>query len=237
MDFETFWPQYLKAHRRFPRTRPALHVAGTIAASALVGTAVAFRKPGSRPRAWLPATAPPGSRTPSSNATAPRRSARRFVVRRGYFMAWHVLRGTMTRSSCASHGGVEHHENDACRLRIAFAVALAASPSGQRICLRIRRSHRAGRRAADLRRGGEDSSSRSIQRDDRYSGTAAIATEPSRAPKAALPAACVASDGRRGQQIFIFRAARRHTGIVFTYARPFAREDRGKNVDVRRHGH
>ena len=94
MDFETFWPQYLKAHRD-PRTR-ALHVAGTIAASALVGTAVAFRKP------WLAAAGLVAGYGPAWFAHAVFESSRpatfsapvsSFVA--DYFMAWHVLRGTM----------------------------------------------------------------------------------------------------------------------------------------------
>ena len=84
MDFETFWPQYLKAHRD-PRTR-ALHVAGTIA----------FRKP------WLAAAGLVAGYGPAwfAHAVFERNRPATFSAPvssfvADYFMAWHVLRGTM----------------------------------------------------------------------------------------------------------------------------------------------
>ncbi|MGR4064696.1 MAG: Mpo1-like protein [Vulcanimicrobiaceae bacterium] len=94
MDFEAFWARYLAAHRD-PRTR-ALHVAGTIAASALVGTAIAFRKP------WLAVAGLVAGYGPAwfAHAVFERNRPATFQAPvasfvADYFMAWHVLRGTI----------------------------------------------------------------------------------------------------------------------------------------------
>ncbi len=94
MRFEEFWPRYLAAHRD-PRTR-AMHVAGTLAGSALVLAAAATRTPwlalaglaaGYGP-AWashffIEKNRPETLRAPLASLAA------------DYRMAWHVLRGTI----------------------------------------------------------------------------------------------------------------------------------------------
>lgn len=94
MAFAEFWPRYLRAHAD-PRTR-ACHVAGTIAATALVGAAIAARKPslaalalvaGYGPawfsHAFIERNKPETFRAPFSSLAA------------DYLMAWRVLRGTI----------------------------------------------------------------------------------------------------------------------------------------------
>lgn len=94
MDFNEFWPRYLAAHSD-QRTR-TMHVAGTIAASAIVLTALATRKPwfvlvglaaGYGPawfsHAFIEHNKPETFRAPFSS------------LRGDFLMAWHVLRGTI----------------------------------------------------------------------------------------------------------------------------------------------
>lgn len=94
MEFQAFWPRYLRAHAD-PRTR-LLHVAGTLAATALVAAAIAARKPslavfalvaGYGPawfsHAMIERNKPETFRAPISSLVA------------DYLMAWHVLRGTI----------------------------------------------------------------------------------------------------------------------------------------------
>ena len=94
MTFEEFWPRYLRAHGD-PRTR-AFHVGGTIAATAMVLGAVAFRKP------WLAAAGLVAGYGPAwfSHAFIERNKPETFrapfaSLRGDYLMAWHVLRGTI----------------------------------------------------------------------------------------------------------------------------------------------
>jgi hypothetical protein len=94
MHFEEFWPRYLRAHSD-PRTR-AMHVAGTLAATALVATAAAARKP------WLAAAALVVGYGPAwiSHAFIERNKPETFrapfaSLAADYLMAWHVLRGTI----------------------------------------------------------------------------------------------------------------------------------------------
>ena len=94
MDFEEFWPRYLRAHSD-PRTR-ALHVAGTIAATAIVFGAIAMRKP------WLAAAGLVAGYGPAWFSHAfiehnkPETFRAPFASLRGdYLMAWHVLRGSI----------------------------------------------------------------------------------------------------------------------------------------------
>ena len=94
MDFEVFWPSDLRAHGD-RRTR-ALHVAGTIAATALLGAAAAFRKP------WLAAAGLVAGYGPAwfAHAVFERNRPATFSAPvsslvADYYMAWHVLRGTM----------------------------------------------------------------------------------------------------------------------------------------------
>lgn len=94
MDFQEFWPRYLRAHSD-PRTR-ACHVAGTLAGTALVIAAVAARKP------WLAAAGVVAGYGPAwfshffiehnkpETLRAPLES-----LAADYLMAWHVLRGTI----------------------------------------------------------------------------------------------------------------------------------------------
>jgi hypothetical protein len=103
MSFEEFWPRYLQAHSD-PRTR-ALHVAGTIAATAIVLGAVALRKPwlagvglvaGYGPawfsHAWIEHNKPETFRAPFAS------------LRGDYLMAWHVLRGSIDEEIARTQG-------------------------------------------------------------------------------------------------------------------------------------
>lgn len=92
--FEQFWPRYLQAHRD-PRTR-LIHVAGTIAGTALVVAAAAARKP------WLAAAGLAAGYGPAwlSHALIERNRPETFrapvaSLRADFVMAWHVLRGTI----------------------------------------------------------------------------------------------------------------------------------------------
>lgn len=94
MNFEEFWPRYLRAHAS-PKTR-ALHVAGTLVGSAVVLGGIASRAPlialaglvcGYGP-AWashalIEHNKPETFRAPLSS------------LRGDFLMAWHVLRGTI----------------------------------------------------------------------------------------------------------------------------------------------
>lgn len=94
MNFTEFWPRYLRAHSD-PRTR-AMHVAGTIAGTAIVLGALAVRKPWLVPvglaagygpawfsHAFIEHNKPETFRAPLSS------------LRGDFLMAWHVLRGTI----------------------------------------------------------------------------------------------------------------------------------------------
>lgn len=92
--WEEFWPRYLLAHSD-PRTR-AFHVAGTLAATALVLAAAATRKP------WLAAAGVVAGYGSAwfSHAFIERNKPETFrapikSLRGDYVMAWHVLRGTI----------------------------------------------------------------------------------------------------------------------------------------------
>lgn len=94
MAFEEFWPRYLDAHRD-PRTR-MLHVAGTLAGTALVFTAAALRKP------WLAAAGLAAGYGPAwfSHAFIERNRPETFrapfaSLAADFVMAYHVLRGTI----------------------------------------------------------------------------------------------------------------------------------------------
>ena len=94
MQFEEFWPRYLRAHSD-PRTR-AFHVAGTIAATAIVFGAIAMRKP------WLAAAGLAAGYGPAwfSHAFIEQNKPETFrapfsSLRGDFLMAWHVLRGTI----------------------------------------------------------------------------------------------------------------------------------------------
>jgi hypothetical protein len=103
MDFEEFWPRYLKAHRD-PRTR-ACHVAGTIAATTLVLGAIALRKP------WLGAAALVAGYGPAWFSHAvfeknkPETLRAPFSSLRGdYLMTYHILRGTIDDEIARTQG-------------------------------------------------------------------------------------------------------------------------------------
>ena len=94
MSFSEFWPRYLNAHRD-PRTR-LFHTAGTMAATALVVTAAATRRP------WLAAAALAAGYGPAwfSHAFFERNKPETFrapfsSLAADFVMAWHVLRGTI----------------------------------------------------------------------------------------------------------------------------------------------
>lgn len=94
MTFEEFWPRYLEAHRD-PRTR-LIHVAGTLAGTALVLAAAAARKP------WLAVAGLAAGYGPAwlSHAFIERNRPETFrapvaSLCADFVMAWHVLRGTI----------------------------------------------------------------------------------------------------------------------------------------------
>lgn len=99
-SFEEFWPRYLRAHAD-PRTR-ALHLAGTLAGTALVLAAVATRKP------WFAAAGLVAGYGPAwfAHAVIERNKPETFrapikSLRADYVMAWHVLRGTIDEQYAA----------------------------------------------------------------------------------------------------------------------------------------
>jgi hypothetical protein len=103
MSFEEFWPRYLRAHSD-PRTR-SLHVAGTIAATAIVFGAIAMRKP------WLIGAGLAAGYGPAWFAHAfiehnkPETFRAPFASLRGdYLMAWHVLRGSIDDEIARTQG-------------------------------------------------------------------------------------------------------------------------------------
>jgi len=103
MSFQEFWPRYLQAHSD-PRTR-AYHVAGTIAATALVLGAVALRKP------WLAGVGLVAGYGPAWFSHAfiehnkPETFRAPFASLRGdYLMAWHVLRGSIVDEIARTQG-------------------------------------------------------------------------------------------------------------------------------------
>lgn len=94
MSFQEFWPRYLEAHRD-PRTR-MLHVAGTLAGTAMVLAAVTLRKP------WLAAAGLAAGYGPAwlSHALIERNRPETFrapfaSLAADFVMAYHVLRGTI----------------------------------------------------------------------------------------------------------------------------------------------
>ncbi len=94
MTFDEFWPRYLQAHRD-PRTR-LLHVAGTLAGTALVLGGIAARKP------WLALAGVAAGYGPAwfSHAFIEHNRPETFSapvasLRADFVMAWHVLRGTI----------------------------------------------------------------------------------------------------------------------------------------------
>lgn len=96
MDFKEFWPRYLEAHRD-PRTR-MFHVAGTLAGTALVVSAMALRKP------WLAAAGLAAGYGPAwfSHAFIERNRPETFraplsSLAADFVMAYHVVRGTIDR--------------------------------------------------------------------------------------------------------------------------------------------
>lgn len=102
MTFEEFWPRYLQAHRD-PRTR-LLHVAGTLAGTALVLGAAATRRP------WLAAAGLAAGYGPAwlSHAFIERNRPETFrapiaSLRADFVMAWHVLRGTIDSQISVAH--------------------------------------------------------------------------------------------------------------------------------------
>jgi hypothetical protein len=94
VDFQEFWPRYLRAHSD-PRTR-ALHVAGTIAASSVVVAALALRKPWLIPIGLVVGYGPAWFSHAFIEHNKPETFRAPIASLRGDFlMAWHVLRGTI----------------------------------------------------------------------------------------------------------------------------------------------
>jgi len=103
MTFQEFWPRYLRAHSD-PRTR-AFHVAGTIAGSALVLSAIALRKP------WLAGIGLVAGYGPAwfSHAFIEHNKPETFrapiaSLRGDYVMAWHILRGSIDDEIARTEG-------------------------------------------------------------------------------------------------------------------------------------
>ena len=106
MEFEEFWPRYLRAHSQ-PLTRQ-MHVAGTIAASALVLGGIALRKP------WLSLAGIAAGYGPAwvAHALVEHNKPETFrapfsSLRADFVMAWHVLRGTID-AEIAKNGSPYH---------------------------------------------------------------------------------------------------------------------------------
>lgn len=105
-SFAQFWPRYLKAHAD-PRTR-AIHVVGTIAATSLVLTSIATRKP------WLAAIGLVAGYGPAwyahffieKNKPETLRAPILSLVA-DYVMAWHVLQGSIDEQITIVNGA--HH--------------------------------------------------------------------------------------------------------------------------------
>ncbi len=94
MNFEAFWPRYLRAHSD-PRTR-AVHVAGTLAATAIILAAVVMRKPWLVPVGLAAGYGPAWFSHAFIEHNRPETFRAPFASLRGdYLMAWHVLRGTI----------------------------------------------------------------------------------------------------------------------------------------------
>jgi hypothetical protein len=94
MEFEEFWPHYLRAHSQ-PLTR-SLHVAGTIVATTLVVGGMLTRRP------WLSLVGLAAGYGPAwiSHALIEHNRPETFraplaSLRADFLMAWHVLRGTI----------------------------------------------------------------------------------------------------------------------------------------------
>jgi len=103
MDFEEFWPRYLRAHSD-PRTR-ACHVAGTIAGTTLALGAIALRSP------WLAGVALVAGYGPAwfSHAVFEKNKPETFraplsSLRGDYLMTYHVLRGTIHEEIARTQG-------------------------------------------------------------------------------------------------------------------------------------
>jgi hypothetical protein len=96
MTFEEFWPRYLQAHSD-PRTR-ALHVGGTLAATALVATAIATRKPLLLAAALVAGYGPAWASHFFIEKNKPETFKAPFAsLAADYLMAWCVLTGSIDR--------------------------------------------------------------------------------------------------------------------------------------------
>ena len=105
-SFAEFWPRYLKAHAD-PRTR-AIHVVGTIAATSLVLTAIAMRKP------WLAAVGLAAGYGPAwySHFFIEKNKPETFrapfsSLAADYMMAWYVVSGSINEQISIVNG--ENH--------------------------------------------------------------------------------------------------------------------------------
>ena len=103
MSFEEFWPRYLQAHSN-PKTR-ALHVAGTIAGTAVVLSAIALRKPWLVPVGLAAGYGPAWFSHAFIEHNKPETFRAPFASLRGDFlMAWHVLRGSIDEEIARTQG-------------------------------------------------------------------------------------------------------------------------------------
>ena len=106
MEFEAFWPVYLRAHSQ-PLTRH-MHVGGTIAGTALVLGALLLRKPWLAPLGLLAGYGPAWLAHALVEHNRPETLRAPFAsLAADYLMVWHTLRGTI-KEEIAKNGSPYH---------------------------------------------------------------------------------------------------------------------------------
>ncbi|MBV8244529.1 MAG: DUF962 domain-containing protein [Candidatus Eremiobacteraeota bacterium] len=94
MEFQEFWPRYLRAHSR-PLTR-AFHAGGTLAGSALVLAGIALRKPWLVPLGLVAGYGPAWLSHALIERNRPETFRAPLASLRGDFqLVWHMMRGSL----------------------------------------------------------------------------------------------------------------------------------------------